>query len=91
MMKIEKDELSIYEVENLHKELLKEFEKGDVVLDMANVNKVDMSIIQLFLSIQKSSLKSSNSFELSNVKQEVKQILQNAGCAHLLLIGSDNE
>jgi len=90
-MKIEQNELSIYEVENLHKELLQEFEKGDVVVDMSNVHKVDMSIIQLFLSLQNSTLKSSKSFELSNVGQEVKQILQNAGCASLLLIGSNNE
>jgi len=86
-MKIEKDELSIYDVENLYKELLDEFKKADLVVDMANVKKIDMSIIQLFLSLQKSSLKELKKFELINVTPEVKQIMQHAACDSLLLIG----
>ncbi|MEN4054033.1 STAS domain-containing protein [Sulfurimonas sp. NWX79] len=90
-MKIEQDELSIYEVENLHKAILAEFEQENIIVDMTNVNKVDMSVIQLFLSAQKSTLEESKSFELINLSQEVKEIIQNAGCAPLLLIGESDE
>lgn len=89
-MKIEKDELTIYDVENLYKELSDEFKKADLLVDMANVNRIDMSIIQLFLSIQKSSLEELKKFELINVTSEVKQIMQNAACDSLLLIGESN-
>jgi len=62
-MKIEKDELTIYEVENFHNALLDEFTKGDVIVDITNVNKVDMSVIQLLLSAKKSCTESSKAFQ----------------------------
>jgi len=90
-MKIEQDELNIYGVEALHKELLEEFEKGNVSVDMTTVRKVDMSILQLFLSTQKNAVKESKSFELTNLSYEVKQIIMSTGVAPLLLRGECGE
>ncbi len=83
-MIIEKDELTIYDVEALHKELITEFDKGAVLVDMANVHKIDMSVIQLFVSAQKSSYEASKSFELKNIGQEVSDILKQTACEFLL-------
>lgn len=88
-MKIDTNELTIYEVESLHKDLLEEFDKGNLIIDMTSVNKVDMSVIQLFLSTKKSCLESSKVFQLTNVNQEVSKIFQNSGCESLL--GVENE
>ena len=56
---------------------------------MSSVNKVDMSVIQLFISTKKSCLESSKKFQLTNVNEEVSKIFQSAGCASLL--GAENE
>jgi len=84
MIEIDKSELSIYEVESLHKDLLAEFKNGDIIIDMSNTNKIDMSIIQLFISAKKSSIETSKKFELKNLNQEVSKIFQSAGCESLL-------
>jgi len=89
MININKDELNIYEVESLHQMLLKEFEQESVLVDMKNVNKIDMSVIQLFISTQNSCKNSSKEFGLKNVNSEVIQILKSCKCDFLL--GLDNE
>lgn len=88
-MIIEKEELNIYEVESLHQKLLKEFESESVSIDMKNVNKIDMSVIQLFVSIRKSCLDSLKQFELQNVTSEVLKILEDSACN--FLVGAKNE
>ena len=88
-MKIEKDELTIYEVEALHKELLEEFKKDEVSIDMSGVNKVDMSVIQLFVSLQKSCNEVEKHFELTDVSEEVRDTFKN--CASEFLLGVKSE
>ncbi|ADN09030.1 STAS domain-containing protein [Sulfurimonas autotrophica] len=83
-MKFNNNELNIYEVESLHKSLLEEFAKGDLLLDMQNVNRVDMSVIQLFISAQKTAGESSKKFALQNVNEELAQIIKNSACDFLL-------
>ena len=83
-MKFDTDELTIYEVESLHKSLLQEFKKGDIFIDISSVNKVDMSVIQLFLSAKKSCAESSKSFEIKGANSEVKKLFSDAGCTSLL-------
>ncbi len=89
MIKIDKNELTIYEVESLYKDLLQELKNDDIIVDMSNVNKVDMSVIQLFISAKKSCFESSKNFQLTNVAEEVLKIFQSAGCKSLL--GNENE
>ena len=88
-MKVEQDELTIYEVEGFHKELLAEFDKGDLTIDMSNLNKIDMSIIQLLLSAKKSSQESSKAFEIVGVNSELRKIFQESGTEALLGVGDE--
>lgn len=88
-MFIEKDELNIYEVESLHQEILKEFDAGSICIDMKNVNKIDMSVIQLLVSARKSCQNYSKDFELKNVSSEVLEIIKSSACDSLL--GVNNE
>ena len=88
-MKFDKDELTIYEVESLHQTLIKEFNEGDVILDMQKVNKVDMSIIQLFISTQKSCLDNSKLFQLQNLNAELSKIFASCECSFLKGESSD--
>ncbi len=88
-MIIKKDELSIYDVEELQKELIAEFNNGSVLIDMNKVNKIDMSVIQLFVSAQKSCKKASKSFELKNISKKISDILKSCACE--FLVGADHE
>jgi len=83
-MKFEQNELTIYEVESLHTSLLKEFANGDLLLDMQNVNRMDMSVIQLLISAQKTAQEHSKKFALQNVNEELAQIIKNSACDFLL-------
>jgi len=84
MMYIDKDELNIYDVESFHRDLLQEFKNPEVLIDMKNVNKIDISIIQLFISLHKSSQDSSKKFVLQNVNDELRFIFERAACTFLL-------
>jgi len=88
-MKINIEELNIYEVESLHQMILKKFDAGDIVIDMESVNKIDMPVIQLLISTRNSCLESSKHFELKNVNTEVLIILKTCACDSLL--GLENE
>lgn len=82
-MVIEKDELNIYDVEELHKELTTAFGNGDYIVDMTYIEKVDMSVIQLFISAYKSAQEISKVFELQNVSKKVHTILKLSACEFL--------
>ncbi len=83
-MKIDKDELTIYEVEAFYEELLAEFDKGDVSVDVSNLNRIDMSVIQLLLSAKKSCEESSKAFQMIGTNSEVRKIFKESGCQALL-------
>jgi len=83
-MVIEKNELSIYDVEELHTQLIEEFNNDSIVINLDNVHKIDMSIIQLFVSAQKSAKEESKTFTLENVNHEVEDLLKNSACGFLL-------
>lgn len=82
-MKLEQ-ELTIYEVETLHKTLVNLLNQGDVVLDASAVEKVDMSVIQLFIALKKSCNKENKKFELQNASQTLQTTLENSACTFLM-------
>ncbi len=88
-MKIEKNELSIYDVESLHQEFLELFKQDEIVLDMQNVTKLDMSVIQLIFSLKKSCEEQTKSFKLTNASKDVTEILKSCSCDFLL--GDEDE
>ena len=91
MKTLKYDKLTIYEVEDLHKKLLKYLSKADkdLVLDLGLVQKIDMTAIQLLLSTQKSCQKESVAFSLINLSDELKQTLQSCGCDVILGVSND--
>ena len=89
MMTIDKNELNIYEVEALHKDLLNLFNNADVIVDMSKVNKIDMSVLQLLHATQKSCMQASKVFQLKNINKELLKIFHSAGCESL--VGNSND
>ena len=75
MVVVENEQLTIYEIEKFYKKILQEFRENEAVeIDLSKVKKVDLSLIQLLLSLKKSEKKVS--LKLSN---EVKDILKEFG------------
>jgi len=83
-MKLENEEYSIYDVEALYRDVLEAFKKGDVLVDVSSVNKMDMSVIQLLISLQKSCKESAKRFELQNVSASLVTILENSASKFLV-------
>ena len=88
-MKIAKDALDIYEFDNFYEQLKQELQKDAVLIDLENVNKIDMSIIQLLVSTKKSCDIQTKNFALENVNQEVTAIFESCACDFLL--GGNND
>jgi len=89
--KIEQEKLTIYEVEEFHKELVLLYDKAEdsLTLDFKSVEKVDMTAIQLLLSAQKSFEKKSLEMFLRNVSPEIVETFAVAGCETLLKVQND--
>ena len=73
------NDLNIYKIEEFHNELIKELElKNDLLsLDFTNVEKIDLSSIQLILSTKKYCDVNNIKFTITDIKtKQVKQMLK---------------
>ena len=78
-MKIHLEELNIYEVDNFYKKLLKEVTStkySSFTLNFINVEKIDLSNVQLILSLKKYCDDKNITLKFTNIKSDnVKHIL----------------
>ncbi|MCX6051900.1 MAG: STAS domain-containing protein [Campylobacterales bacterium] len=58
-------------------------EEPTVKLDLRNINKIDLSVIQLFLSLQKSLHNQNRNMTLINCTNSVIEALELCGCSKL--------
>ena len=76
-MKIEFEELTIVKINdfyNLISDELKDLENETLVLDFENVEKIDLSNIQLLISLKKYCLNKNIHLQLQNIiSQQIKQ------------------
>lgn len=83
-MRMSKSELNLYDAESLYTEILQELESGDLHINMQGVNTIDMCIIQLLISAQKSCLSKNKAFVLENVNAELSNIFEKTDTGFLL-------
>lgn len=91
MKTLKYDKLTIYEVEDLHKELLEYSQKmkSDLTLDLSSVQKIDMTAIQLLLATQKTCKEQLVPFSLVNVSDNLRYTLKSCGCDTILGVNND--
>ncbi|MEA1891428.1 MAG: STAS domain-containing protein [Campylobacterota bacterium] len=90
MLKLKYDKLTIYEVEELHETILESYTKdSDFALDLQDVQKIDMTVIQLLLCTQKSCKDKNINFSLHNLSDELVKILKISGCDLILGVAND--
>lgn len=84
-MKLENSNFTIYEVEDV-KTIFETviLENDKIIIDLENVSKIDMSAVQLLISLKQTCYKHNKSFQLVNVSDEIIQSLNISGTAYVL-------
>ncbi|MEA2099767.1 MAG: STAS domain-containing protein [Campylobacterota bacterium] len=90
MLKLEYDKLTIYEVEELYQIFLESYDADqELTLDLENIQKIDMSAIQLLISTQNSYKEKGLSFSLHNLSDGLVETLKLSGCDCVLEVVND--
>lgn len=80
-MKLESENFTIYEIKELKDKLLEEFQQSeDIQIDLSNVIKIDMTAIQLLLSLKKSCENQNKSFKIKGIDANAYRAFQLSGC-----------
>lgn len=74
------ENFTIYEVEDIKTDFIKELENPKVLIDMQNVSKLDMSAISLLISLKKSAQMQQKDFALQNCSDAIRMSLSICGC-----------
>ena len=89
-MHIHSEKFTIYEVEEIYKELSSALKTGEAIdVNLDGVVQIDMPAIQLLVSTLKTCESKSIPFALSNISDEVKQTLKLTGFNTLLGVDDD--
>jgi len=85
------DKLTIYEVEEFYEFLLKEVKNAEskLELDFTSIEKIDMVVIQLLLSLQKTCNQNSINLILKNFSSQLMDTLKSSGCHKVLEVKND--
>jgi len=90
-MKIEFDELNIYEIEKFHKYLEENYKnsQNEFELDFENVEKIDFTAIQLLISLTKTAKKDNKQLKLININDSILEKLKECKIDSILGINND--
>lgn len=83
-MKLSNNNFTIYETEEIKKDFIELLNEEAVVLDFDNVSKIDMSAIQLLISLKKNCDDLDKTFEIVNIKEEILNSFEITGTAYIL-------
>jgi len=83
-MKLSNNNFTIYETEEIRKEFLKLINEETVILDFENISKIDMSAIQLLISLKMNCNDLNKTFEIVNIKEEILNSFEITGTAYIL-------
>ena len=71
-MLIKDDKFTIHKIRDIYKILKDDFESNNSMsIDMKNIDEIDLSGLQVLLSLKKSCDSQNKKFELINIKDEV--------------------
>jgi len=80
MMTLEALNFTIYDVEEVQKEVMVEFKNNDTLeIDMKSVEKIDIAALQLLVSAKRSCQEENKSFSLTNMNDEVLDAVRICG------------
>lgn len=83
-MELQNNNFTMYEVEEIKQEFLELLKEDEITIDMKNITKIDMSAIQLLLSLKKSCEEENKKLEIINIKEEILASFEISGTAYIL-------
>ena len=84
-MILENDKFTIREVKQLHKEILEFLEKNPVIeIDFKNIDEIDMSGIQLLISMKSYCEKENKEFKIIHIKDDLLYSFELTGTNSIL-------
>ena len=83
-MKLSNNNFTIYETEEIKKDFIELLNEETVILDFDNISKIDMSAIQLLISLKKNCDDLNKTFEIVNIKEEILNSFEITGTAYIL-------
>lgn len=84
-MILENSSFTIYEVEDVKVLFEKEIEQeSKIIIDLENISKIDMSAIQLLISLKQTCLEKNKSFQIINTNDDITNAFNISGCAYIL-------
>lgn len=84
-MKLENSNFTIYEVEDIKNLFQNTLMKEDkIVVDFENISKIDMSAIQLLISLKKTCMEQNKSLQLINMNTDIVNAFNISGTSYIL-------
>ena len=83
-MVLENTSFTIYEVEDIKTDFENLLTNKEVIIDFSNISKIDMSAIQLLISLKQACDKENKKFEIQNINDEVLNSFNLSGTAFIL-------
>lgn len=83
-MKLLNNNFTIYEVEEVKNIFLELINQDEIMLDFENISKIDMSALQLIISLKKSCDDLNKPFEIVNIKEDILNSFEITGIAYYL-------
>jgi len=84
-MLIENDKLTISKIRDIYKELQEEFDLSNhIIVDLKNVDEIDLSGLQLLISLKKSCELENKKLELLNIKDSLMHSFELSGTDSVL-------
>lgn len=84
MMKLQENNFTIYEVEEIKEQFLELLNEESITVDLENIKKIDMSAIQLLICLKKSCENKQKEFQIINVNEEILESFAISGTAYTL-------
>jgi anti-anti-sigma regulatory factor len=84
-MKIKEDKFTIQTIKKIYLKLLKEYNTTDKIkINFINIDEIDISAIQLLVSLKQSCKKNNKILQINNLKDEIIHALKLAGVTNIL-------
>jgi len=84
-MIIEDDKITIHKIKNMYQEIYNEFNNNDkITINLKNVDEIDMSGLQLLVSLKKSCEKEDKKLYIENIKEDLLYSFELSGLDSIL-------
>jgi anti-anti-sigma factor len=84
-MLIENDKITIHKIRDIYQNIKEKFDtSNNITIDMKNIDEIDLSGLQLLISLKKSCDKENKEFQLINIKDELLYSFELSGTDEIL-------